>query len=312
MKLIPARLSVVQPSKKREFDIYIVNETNPVLLLSKDAPLEKNSQIFKNNSNRLVYIPSKQLNSYKHLVADTLDEIMEDKELSKSSKMYAVYISLTSRLEMLMNEGNIAATNGIFKGISHLIANTLNDTSSISVFLSFIKNDIGNISTHMFNVGTYATMLTKMLYPDISNIQLEKLAKGYFLHDVGMLKIDKKIVNKKEKYTDNEYEEIKKHPLLGVEIVKNELKINDPNIIKIVLQHHERKDGSGYPNGITDINRFAKICAMCDIFDAITSKREYKEDTPKTTFEALKENKEFFVQEFGKDHYEAFVKCFKV
>jgi len=51
---------------------------------------------------------------------------------------------------------------------------------------------------------------------------------------------------------------------------------------------------------------------MCDIFDAITSKREYKEDTPKTTFEALKENKDFFVQEFGKDHYEAFVKCFKV
>ncbi len=312
MKLIPARLSVLSASKKREFDIYIVNETKPVLLLSKDTPLEKKSPIFQNNQNRLIYIPSNQLSFYKHLVSDSLDDIIEDKTISKPSKMYAIYISLTSQLETLMDSGNLALANDIFKGVSHLIANALNDTSSISIFLSFIKNDVYNISTHMFNVGTYATMLTKILYPDISNIQLEKLAKGYFMHDIGMLKIDKKIVNKKGKYTKEEYEEIKKHPQTGVEIIKNDLKITDPNTIKIVLQHHERKDGSGYPSGITDINRFAKICAMCDIFDAITSKREYKDNTPKTTFEALKENRDFFIEEFNKEHYEAFVKCFKV
>ncbi len=312
MKLIPARFSVLQPSDKREFDIYTVNETTPVLLLSKDAPLDKNSSIFKNNVNRHIYIPSNQINSYKKLISDNLDNIIKDKTVSKTGKMYAIYVSLTNQLESMMNEGNTAIANNIFKGISHMIANTLNDTSSITVFLSFIKNDIHNIALHMFNVGTYATMLTRMLYPDISNVRLETLAKGYFMHDIGMLKIDKNIVNKKEKYTKEEYERIKKHPAFGVEIIKEELKIYDPSIIKIVLQHHERKDGSGYPKGITDINRFARICAMCDIFDAITSKREYKNNTPKTTYEALKDNKEFFVNEFGKEHYEAFVKCFKV
>ncbi len=311
MKLIPARLNIVQPSKRRDFDIYIVNETKPILLLSKNMPLEKDSPIFQNNLNRLIYIPSNQLKFYKKLIAESLDSIINSKYVSKTSKMYAIYVSLTNQLEVLMDDGNLSAANGVFKSVSHMIANTLNDTSSISVFLSFIKNDVFGIATHMFNVGIYATMLTKMLYSDITTILLEKLAFGYFMHDIGMLKIDKKIVGKREKYTDEEYNEIKKHPQLGVDILRKELKITDPNIIKIVLQHHERKDGNGYPNGITDINRFAKVCAMCDIFDAITSERAYKDNKPKTTFEALKDNKDFFVGEFGKDHYEAFIKCFK-
>ena len=311
MKLIPARLSVINPSETRGFDIYIINETKPILLLSKDAPLDKDSKIIKNNSNHMIYIPSEQVKSYKNLISENLNEILKDSSISKTSKLYATYITMTNQLDRLMNEGKIAVTNDIFKDVSYMVANILNDTSSMSVFLSFIKGDIHNIAIHMFNVGTYATMLTRMLYENISNIQLEKLSKGYFLHDIGMLKIDKKIVNKKGKYTEEEYNEIKKHPVLGVEILKEELRINDPNVIKIVLEHHERSDGNGYPYGKTDINRFAKICAMCDVFDAITSKREYKKNNPKTTFEALKENKDFFISEFGKDHYEAFVGVFQ-
>ena len=311
MKLIPARLSVINPSETRGFDIYIINETKPILLLSKDAPLDKDSKIIKNNSNHMIYIPLEQVKSYKNLISENLNEILKDSSIPKTGKLYAAYISTINQLDILMNENKIAVTNDIFKNISYMVANILNDTSSMSVFLSFIKGDIHNIAIHMFNVGTYATMLTRMLYENISNIQLEKLSKGYFLHDIGMLKMDKKIVNKKGKYTEEEYNEIKKHPVLGVEILKEELRINDPNVIKIVLEHHERSDGNGYPYGKTDINRFAKICAMCDVFDAITSKREYKKNNPKTTFEALKENKDFFISEFGKDHYEAFVEVFQ-
>ncbi len=312
MKLIPIRLNIVRPSQKRDFDIYTINETKPVLFLSKNTPIEKDSAVFKNNSNRLIYVPSSQLSSYQKSISDSLNEILNDKEISKINKMYAIYISLTNQLEMMMNSNNINIANDLSKNISLFVANMLNNTSSMSVFLSFIKSKSRSIATHMFNVGIYATMLTRMLYPIISQTQIEKLSKGYFMHDIGMLKIDKNIINKKGKYTKKEYEEIKKHPILGAEIIRNELNITDINIIRIVLEHHEKKDGSGYPYGKTNINRFARICSMCDIFDAITSKREYREDsTPKTTFEALKDNRDLFIKEFGKEYYEAFVKCFR-
>ncbi len=308
MKLVPARLNILKPSSSRDFDIYILNETKPVLLLSKDAPLNKDSQIFQSNANRIVYIPFEQLANYKQAITKHLEEILKDKSIPKSSKMYAIYVSLTNQLEKLMNSGQISVAKNISREISLFIANTLNDTGSISIFLSFIKNDAHNIALHMFNVGTYATLLTKMLYPDISRAQLEKLSRGYFLHDIGMLKIDRNVVNKKGKYTPEEFEFMKQHPILGVQILKEELGIHDQSVLKIVLEHHERSDGSGYPYGKTNINRFARICAICDVFDAMTSKRSYKERTPKTTFEALKEEKEFFLGEFGKELYEAFVK----
>ncbi len=302
-------MSILQPSARRGFDIYVMNETQPVLLLSKDAPLSKDSSVFKNNADRLIYIPAHQLKSYRQQITGTLEQIINDPTISKRNKMYAVYVSLTNQLERLISEGKIADIEDVDRDISLFIAHTLNDTEALGAFLSMIKSETHNLAIHMFNVGTYATTLTHILFPDISRAQLEKIARGYFLHDIGMIRIDKNIVNKKGKLTPEEFEEIKKHPLLGVEILKNEMKILDQVVLKIVLEHHERKDGSGYPYGKTDINRFARICAMCDVFDALTSKRDYRKEMPKTTFEALKEEKEFFINEFGKEYYEAFVKC---
>ena len=235
---------------------------------------------------------------------------MSDKNISKYNKLYAIYFSLLEKVESLINSKDISITWDIFKRISYFILFSMNDSASMSIFFSFIKNNSNNIANHMINVGIYASMLTKMLYPEISDTKLEELSRGYFLFDIGMLKIDKNILSKKGKYTEEELEEIKKHPQYGVNILENQLNIKSQTIKDIVLEHHERSDGSGYPFGKTDIKRFARICSMCDIFDAITSKRDYKNSRPKTTFEALKDNKEYFINEFGRDMYEAFVKCF--
>ncbi|WP_051904450.1 HD-GYP domain-containing protein [Hippea jasoniae] len=311
-KFVPIRIKLLRPSQSREFDVYIFEETKPLLLLSKNAPLEKNSPILQHNENFIAYIPINQLNAYKRYIAKNIDDILNDPNTKKKNKLYAIYISMINNMEELVNNSNLNISPTLSKDISHFVAHTLNDASSITTFLTFIKNDINNLAVHMFNVGVYASMLTKKMYSDISTKKLEEVAKGYFLHDIGMLKIDKNILLKKGKYSQEEYEEIKKHPIYGVEILKEQLKIHSPLIEKIVLEHHERKDGSGYPYHKTQISHFAQICAICDIFDAITSKREYKNTPPKTTFEALKENQDFLIREFGTEMFEAFVKCFSV
>jgi len=312
MKFIPIRLKVIKPSEKRGFDIYTMEDTKPILLLGKNSPLDQDSQILEYNSNFIAFIPDNQLKEFKNFVSDNLDDILNDPNMSNQNKMYAMYVSMINNLEELVNTKNLNICSKVTRDVSRFIAQTINDSQAISILLSFIKNDAYNLSLHMFNVGVYASMLTKKLHPELSTKKLEEIAKGYFLHDIGMLKIDKRILLKKGKYTEEEFNEIKKHPEYGVEILRKELKIFSPIIEKIILEHHERKDGSGYPFGKTEINEFARICSMADIFDAITSKRDYKEELPKTTFEALKENKDFFINEFGRDKYETFIKCFYI
>ncbi len=312
MKFVPIRLKIIKPSEKRGFDIYIMEKTKPILLLDKDLPLSESSPILEYNSNFIAFIPETQLKEFKNFVSENLDDILNDSNISKRNKMYAMYVSMINNMEELVNTRNLNLCSRLTKDVSKFIAQTINDSTAISIMLSFIRNDSYNLALHMFNVGVYASMLTKKLHPELSTKKMEEISKGYFLHDIGMLKIDKEIVTKKGKYTEEEYKEIKKHPEYGVEMLKNELKIFSPIMEKIILEHHERKDGSGYPYGKTEINEFARICSMADIFDAITSQREYKENLPKTTFEALREEKDFFIREFGKNKYEAFIKCFYI
>jgi HD-GYP domain-containing protein (c-di-GMP phosphodiesterase class II) len=110
-----------------------------------------------------------------------------------------------------------------------------------------------------------------------SRTMLEDLAAGAVLHDIGKMKIPKNILNKTSRLTEEEFEIMKKHSLLGYDLVKDLSYVSD-RAKKIVLQHHERVDGSGYPYSLdgTKISRFAKITALSDVYDAVVSDRVYR------------------------------------
>lgn len=101
---------------------------------------------------------------------------------------------------------------------------------------------------------------------------------GVLLHDIGKIKIPNAILNKIDKLTEEEFEEIKKHSNFGYEILRQ---INDFGLISahVSLQHHERWDGSGYPRGLkgTAIHEYARIAAIADVYEALTSKRVYRD-----------------------------------
>ena len=96
------------------------------------------------------------------------------------------------------------------------------------------------------------------------------------LHDVGKLKIPSEVINKQDKLTKEEYELIKTHTIEGYNHIRN-LDIDD-HIKKTVLMHHERYDGTGYPLGTKgdEIDKFARICAIADVYEATTSARKYR------------------------------------
>jgi HD-GYP domain-containing protein (c-di-GMP phosphodiesterase class II) len=107
--------------------------------------------------------------------------------------------------------------------------------------------------------------------------RLYKLGLGALLHDIGKVFVDKTILNKEGKLTDSEYKKIKEHPLSGYQYLKSKFTIPALSYIA-VLDHHERYDGTGYPNGKTGdhISVFGRIIAIADVYDALISNRPYR------------------------------------
>ncbi len=116
--------------------------------------------------------------------------------------------------------------------------------------------------------------------------QIYNLNKAARFHDIGKVYIEDCILNKPAALSKEEFDEIKKHVELGQELI---LKSFDPEIYAIILQHHERIDGSGYPLGLRGdaISEEAKVLAICDSYDAMTTDRVYKNGKSKT--EAISE-----------------------
>lgn len=128
---------------------------------------------------------------------------------------------------------------------------------------------------HSFQVTLYSIAIAKELGYSYKEIKL--IGIGAILHDVGKLQIPTSILFKPGKLTDEEYEMMKQHAQFGFDILRN-LHTISLLVAHCAYQHHERLDGSGYPRGLVDkdIHPYAKIIAVADVFDAVTSDRVYR------------------------------------
>ncbi|MBS5864594.1 MAG: HD-GYP domain-containing protein [Clostridium sp.] len=131
---------------------------------------------------------------------------------------------------------------------------------------------------HSDRVSEYAVLLGKKL--NLPNEDIEKLKIGGLFHDIGKIGIPDSILLKESKLTDEEYIKIKEHPVIGYNILENADMFK--NIIDIIKYHHERFDGNGYPERLagTNIPYLARITSIVDSFDAMTSRRSYRDSLP--------------------------------
>ncbi len=131
---------------------------------------------------------------------------------------------------------------------------------------------------HSDRVSAFSVLLGKKL--NVDEIGLRTLEIGGLFHDIGKIGIPDSILLKDSKLTDEEYDQIKKHPSIGSHILSNASIFQD--MIPIVKYHHERYDGKGYPEGLSgeNIPYLARIAAVVDAFDAMTSRRTYRDSIP--------------------------------
>ena len=129
---------------------------------------------------------------------------------------------------------------------------------------------------HSDRVSSYSVLIGKEM--GLSENDLKTLKIGGLFHDIGKIGVSDAILLKESKLTDDEYSEIKNHPAIGKHILSNATIFQD--LIPIVYHHHERYDGKGYPKGLKgeEIPLLARIVGVADAFDAMTSKRSYRDE----------------------------------
>ena len=160
---------------------------------------------------------------------------------------------------------------------------------------------MGDINTSLYDIRsydnyTYVHSLDTCIMSSFLGLangfnekELKELAIGAILHDIGKVNIDNKVISKCGALSDEEFLEIRRHPIYGEEILTKNFRIPD-NAIKAVIQHHERIDGRGYPYKLMDkeISRFAKIVCICDVYDAVSNDRVYrKKFSPNEAYELI-------------------------
>jgi putative nucleotidyltransferase with HDIG domain len=157
--------------------------------------------------------------------------------------------------------------------------------------------------THSANVATYCIGLAQGL--GISDrTHLAQVVTGALLHDIGKRKIPKRVLNKPKSLSPPDREVIQRHPQIGFEELSRDRNLTWSQLM-MVYQHHERLDGRGYPVGIVEgeIDPWAKICAVADVFDALTCDRPYRKALP------VQEACTFLEQRVGTSFDREIVRC---
>ena len=203
------------------------------------------------------------------------------------------------------NKINIECLHLIVQSIIYLVKY---DASFLKSTIPYFVND-NMLKNHSLQVAIYALVIGNIL--KFKDDDLLKLGVAALLHDIGFKKIDETIINKKSMLTPQEISLMQKHSQHSVEIIEQN-KIHDPYIINAVMHHHERYDGSGYPNQLMgdEISNFASIVGICDVFDALTNNRPHREHY--SSFNALKmmmRDKDM-VNKFNQNYLHLFLKSF--
>lgn len=252
------------------FDIFPV-EDNPSLM-EFFYVLEGCIEYYPNNSNDRILI-----NKGEFFYTKFLDELCIFKTLSKVKLLYV-------------------SSQPVF----HYIGESLKELHKINEEINekdnYTRRHSERVQRLAFKIG---------LEMNLNREVLTRLSIAALFHDLGKIYIDNKILNKPSKLTNDEFELMKKHPINSAEYVKNKTYID---VSDIVLQHHERIDGSGYPKGLKneDICIEAKIIAVADSYDAMTSDRPYRKGMERE--KAINEIKKLSGILYDEDVVKAFIK----
>lgn len=219
----------------------------------------------------------KEMGYYSIFVSDEFDDEVELNDvIQDSTRNFAIgQVKTLFKSTMDSNgDGNFELKNGI-ENITESIISDISGNNNLMIDLYSLKTHDDYTFQHSVNVCVLAIVLG--IKAGLNGVELRELAKGAMLHDIGKMHIPFEILTKDSLLTDEEYEIVKRHTNEGFSFLLNDSNVS-PKIAIVAYQHHERFDGTGYPDGIggEQMHLYSKIVALIDTYDALTSDRVYR------------------------------------
>ncbi|MDO9180958.1 MAG: HD domain-containing protein [Bacteriovorax sp.] len=274
------------------YDLYVNSSTNEkkeryvrIFPLHEFMSLEelklfkkKYFQLYVHESQREQYL--KSLINCSNVPDSQKSEIIKDSAIHYLDKLFDEDKEFTTQILSETLQGCKATVESMVDVIKDYDVSKLQSLIATLSFHDFYTYD------HSINVSMYCIALYSAARPNAPKEEIVLAGLGGLLHDIGKVKISTDIINNPDKLSDEEFQIIKKHPDYGYNLlVENPCSCEgvDFEIIKrIVHEHHENFNGSGYPSGLAgfDIHLLARVTAIADFFDAITTKRSYHDVLP--------------------------------
>ena len=281
----------------------IMDLLDPCLVIEQS--IKELKMLFGKDSNIIIYIYDEETDSFSVGCKEPTIEIplglglfycafRYKKEICKNSSMYLPFISnrgevlgvmqITREKKLTLREKNIF--RDAIKAVASIYQNAKVHLAMKATFESFIDTLSSAIdardfvtSGHSKRTALYALELCHLL--NLDDTTCERIKYASLLHDIGKIGISERLLQKNGRLDETQYLEVKKHVLIGKQILeKTKLPKEFKEIPDIVMAHHERMDGSGYPHNLKGdkIPYESRILAICDVFDALTSHRQYRSE----------------------------------
>lgn len=261
-------------------DVYLLAKTTAeirfVLYCRGDVVFEESKKdMLVAQKVKSLFVKKTDRQTYFCYLENNFKDIISDTQIPPGEKTKIVHDAATNLIQDLFSDpktGNVQRTKLFAFNMVDFI---LEDSKAAQSLLKIAVHEY-HTYTHSVNVAAVGTLFAQRI--GFGAKDLKGLCAGILLHDVGKTRISTAIINKKGKLTKEEFAIMKKHPLLGAEILR-ETGAEFKEEYIVTLQHHENCDGTGYPYGLKkqEIHDCGKIARIIDVYDALTTKRPYSD-----------------------------------
>ncbi len=275
------RVGCLQPSIDLPFDLYVKIQSRYVHYIRAGNAISAEKRNKLKDSDRL-FVPNSQRQAFKDFIHGQLD----DESLDPKTKAELLRESSLSLVEEIYENPDVGKALEDSKKIIHQFVKFMEqEPEGMDHLISLSTHDFYTYN-HSLDVGVYALGIGRLA--GYSQEELEELGRGALFHDIGKKWVDVDIICKKGALDDVEWAQMKKHPEFGLQIL-NEYDVSEA-IKACCFEHHESFLGNGYPQELPgeDIHPMARIIAITDTYDAMTTQRSYNQPmTPKDAIEFM-------------------------
>lgn len=311
VRFLPFDITCLYPETDAPCDLYLrVEGGRHTLFVQRGMHFgsDEAERLHESGVDQLFFREEDATHYYSYL-KDNLSRLVQDPSRPETYKAQLVHVACKDIMTRVLADPR-APFLGHAEGIIRPAVDLITSSHSATRALIRLTEYDPDIFIHSTNVGIFSVALAR-LGLGASPEELLKIAPAFFLHDLGKCDVPAEVLNKPGPLDDAEWILIHGHPEGGLKLAAEADCLSEEGRL-VLMQHHERDDGSGYPYGLKgkDISPYARVCRLADAFEAMTSDRPYRRRM--STFHALKNLKRQVISEQDQAIFEKFIKLFSM